>query len=350
MKWAMITDLHFGVRGDSKIWHQHFEEFYTNQFIPYLKENDIQTLFILGDVFERRKQIGFDTLEVIRRVLFDAIPCKNVYFLAGNHDVAYKNTNDLCGLELLLTDYPQFKLFKEPEVITVDGVGVLMLPWINKENMTRSTVMVMDADVRFVMSHLELKGFEFSRGVQSEHGHIDVELLNRFEGVFSGHYHHKSSKGSIHYLGTPYELTWTDYDDPRGFHVLDDSGLNFIENPKTIFMQLIYDDSNPKTVESFMKDERLRLDGLYVKIIVKGKHKPKMFERFVDHVLGLGVADVVIIDHTTFMTEMPDEEMIHAGNTVDVMNQYVDGAIETDLSKDVLKRKLHELYVAANNV
>jgi DNA repair exonuclease SbcCD nuclease subunit len=36
-----------------------------------------------------------------------------------------------------------------------------------------------------------------------------------------GHFHHKSNDGHIFYLGTPYEITWSDYGNEKGFHIFD---------------------------------------------------------------------------------------------------------------------------------
>ena len=54
MKIALITDQHFGGKSDSNSFNDYIEKFYTNQFFPYLKENNIDTVIDLGDTFDRR--------------------------------------------------------------------------------------------------------------------------------------------------------------------------------------------------------------------------------------------------------------------------------------------------------
>ena len=66
-----------------------------------------------------------------------------------------------------------------------------------------------------ICGHLEVKGFEMHKGVINNHG-LDRTYLKRFEKVFSGHFHKKSDDGHIYYLGTPYEMVWSDYKCPKG--------------------------------------------------------------------------------------------------------------------------------------
>ena len=46
-------------------------------------------------------------------------------------------------------------------------------------------------------------------------------------------------------------MTWSDYDDPKGFHVFDTATreLEFIENKERIFHRINYDDSEMKLEE-----------------------------------------------------------------------------------------------------
>ncbi len=93
------------------------------------------------------------------------------------------------------------------------------------------------------MGHLEIKGFEMHNGHMNEHG-TEKSVFKRFEKVMSGHFHKKSDDGHIYYLGTQYEMTWSDYKCPKGFHIFDTQTreLSRIENDNTIFKKIIYND------------------------------------------------------------------------------------------------------------
>lgn len=355
LNWVLITDLHFGARNDSKIFYRLYKNFYLNIFLPYLKNNNIKTLFMLGDFFDRRKFINFETLKLSREIFFD--PLKEmgvqVHAIVGNHDVFYKNTNSLNSLELLIKsnqDYDNVFIYTEPTTTIVDDVKVLMLPWINQENYKKSLDLIKNSDGRFVFGHLELKGFEYHKGMFSDRGHCDTDLLERYEFVFSGHYHHRSNKRNIFYLGTPYELTWADYNDPKGFHLFDGTSLTFIENPIKNFVKIIYNDKDVKVIKK-MLDEIDYLKDKFVKIVVRKKDNFILFERFVEKIEELGPADINIIDETNFILnneETQDEELFF--DTLDIINNFINNELKTDLSKEKLMRKIKNIYNEAKNL
>ena len=350
LNWAFITDQHFGCRNDSKIFHKLFRKFYTEVFIPYLKENEIKTLFVLGDVFDRRKFINFESLKLSREIFFD--PLKEmgikVYAIVGNHDVMYKNTNSVNSMDLLVSEhhYDNVSVYSEPTTIVVDDVKVLMLPWINSENYASSIDAIKHSEARFVFSHLEMKGFEYHRGMVSEHGHCDADLLARYEYVFSGHYHHRSSRGNIHYLGTPNEMNWSDYNDPKGFHTFDGKTLRFIENPEKTFIRLVYNDTNPKKIENGM-GQLGSFEDKFLKVVIQRKEHPILFERFIDKIAESSPFDINIIDETNSVKVLSDSTDELPKDTLEVIKNFVYNELETDLSKEKLMRKLQTIYIAA---
>ena len=94
MKICILGDTHFGMRGDSLEFHRYYKKFYDETFFPYLIENKIDTVFQLGDLFDRRKFINFNSLYQSKEYFFDKLVQHNItmYALVGNHDIAYKNT------------------------------------------------------------------------------------------------------------------------------------------------------------------------------------------------------------------------------------------------------------------
>ena len=67
MKIALITDTHFGARGDSMLFYDYMMEFYNEVFFPYIDEKKINTVIHLGDVVDRRKFINFNVLHRFKK-------------------------------------------------------------------------------------------------------------------------------------------------------------------------------------------------------------------------------------------------------------------------------------------
>ena len=107
MKICVLGDTHFGMRGDSLDFHKYIEKFYTNVFFPYLKDHNVTTVVQLGDLFDRRKFINFNSLYLCREYFFDKLAENNITFITflGNHDVASKNTLQVNSSKLLLDGY-----------------------------------------------------------------------------------------------------------------------------------------------------------------------------------------------------------------------------------------------------
>ena len=175
MRVAIITDTHYGARKGSKHLHDYFEKFYNDIFFPTLEKEDITTVLHLGDIFDSRKSIDLQTLEWSKRVIFEPLKKYNVQSIIGNHDCYYKNTNFVNSPELLLRNYSNIKVYSKPTEIKVDGLKILMLPWINSENYDETSNMIKKSKAKIAMGHLELNGFKATRGHMMEDG-MDVNL------------------------------------------------------------------------------------------------------------------------------------------------------------------------------
>lgn len=354
MKIAIITDQHFGARNDSPNFLDYYEKFYKDTFFPKLEEEGITTLLVLGDTFDRRKYINFHTLKRSREMFFDELAKRNikVHMLAGNHDTYFKNTNDVNSVDLLLKEYNNINVIDKPTTIWLDNetYPICMMPWICPENYDDSMFVLSDTDANICMGHFEIAGFAMHRGMPSHEG-LNRELFRRFDCVFSGHYHHRSSNDNITYLGNPYELTWQDYNDPRGFHLfsLDTHELEFIVNPNVMFHKVVYDDKEESITEINNKD-LAKFAGTYVKVVVINKTNPYLFDKFMAKLYDINPIDVTIAEDFADLTEGVEDDMINeAEDTITIINKFVDGIKEEHIDNDKLKTVLKELYVEALN-
>jgi len=348
LKLAIITDQHFGARNDSIAFLDFYEKFYENTFFPTIDSAGITTVLVLGDTFDRRKYVNFYALQRAKEMFFSKLAERNisVHMLAGNHDTYFKNTNDVNSPDLLLREYTNINVIDHPTTITVDDTAICMMPWICPENYQDSIDTLKDTQAEICMGHFEIAGFSMYRGMESHEG-LSKDLFNKFDLVFSGHYHHRSDDGHIYYLGNPYELTWQDYNDPRGFHLFDLSTrkLEFIGNPYTMFARVEYDDKEVEPVEI----DSLDLKDKYVKLIVVNKTDYYKFDKFIQKLYNKGCSDIKIVEDMSEFQEGEIGEEINLEDTVSVLSHFID-SVETDVDKEQIKTFMKSLYTEAVNI
>lgn len=348
MRVAIITDQHFGARNDSIAFLDFFQKFYDNTFFPSLDAAGINTVLILGDTFDRRKYVNFYALQRAKEMFFDKLKERDikVYMLAGNHDTYYKNTNEVNSPDLLLREYTNIEVIDTPQTIYVGGTPICMMPWICPDNYQESLDQLKQTQAEICMGHFEIAGFAMYKGMQSHEG-LDKSLFDKFDLVFSGHYHHRNNDGHVYYLGNPYELTWQDYNDSRGFHLfsLDKRELEFVGNPYTMFTRIEYSDKGCDPIDL----DKLDLAEKFVKLVVVNKTDFYKFDKFIQKLYNKGCHEIKIIED---MSEFEDGEIgeeINLEDTLNVLSNYID-SVETDVDKEHVKTFMKTLYTEAINV
>jgi len=343
MRVAIITDTHYGCRKGSKHLHDYFQKFYDDVFFPTIEAEKIDTIVHMGDAFDSRKSIDYQSLEWAKRVVFDRLKNYDVHMIIGNHDCYYKNTNNVNSPELLLQTYDNIKTYSEVTEVILDKLKVLFIPWINAENYENTIECIKNTSSLCAMGHLELNGFRAHRGHIMEDG-MDSKLFDKFIKVFSGHYHTRSDNGKIFYLGNPYEMFWNDVNDPRGFTIFDTDTLTHtpVNNPYKLFYNVYYEDTNYKLFNATEYKNKI------VKVIVRKKSKPKDFEKFIDKIYSSGVQDLKIVENFNIQ-ESEDFEVSEDENTLSILNRYIDES-EFDLNKNIIKNIFQDLYAQACQV
>ena len=343
MKVAIITDTHYGARKGSDHLHNYFEMFYRDVFFPSLEKYQVDTVIHMGDIFDSRKSIDLKSLEWSKKVVFEPLKKYNVYAIVGNHDCYYKDTNYVNSPELLLRAYPNIKLYSKATEIEIDKLKILMLPWINSENFAETKELIDGCDSKIAMGHLEINGFRATRGHMMENG-MDTSVFDKFDRVYSGHFHTRSTDGKIYYLGNPYEMYWNDVNDTRGFHIFDTNTLEHtaINNPYKLFYNVYYDDTNYKLFNTSIYKNKI------VKVIVRKKSKIKEFEKFIDKLYASGVQDLKIIENFEIQ-ESEEFDINEDENTLSILNRYIEES-EFDLDKNIIKNIFQDLYREACEV
>jgi DNA repair exonuclease SbcCD nuclease subunit len=346
MKIALITDQHFGARNDSLVFVDHMEKFYNNVVFPFLIENKIDTVIDLGDTFDRRKFVNFNTLDSAKKMWFDRLRDCNIHLhsLVGNHTIYFRNTNELNTIDQLFKEYENITVYSEPTDVSFGNLKLTMMPWIHNMNYADCMEHIANTDTRVLFGHLDLSGFVMHQGVVQHHG-MDTKPFEKFELVCSGHFHHKSRKNNIQYLGNPFELTWGDFNDARGFHLFDTETLDlkFIQNPYRMFYKVFYDDTD-KTMDEVVEKDFTNYENTYVKVIVQNKSNPYWFDLMLDKLYKCNPANVSIVDDNKNLGEIDDEEIVNeAEDTLTIMRKYV-GSSSLNVDAVQLNTLLTSLY------
>jgi DNA repair exonuclease SbcCD nuclease subunit len=340
MKIALITDTHYNFKKANKNFHDYFAKFYSKVFFPYLEKNNITTVIHLGDAFDNRKGVDYWALKWAKENVYNKFRDLGitVYSIVGNHDTYYKNTNQVNSIELLLDEYENIVNISNPKEVSINGLDILLLPWICPENQETIFSLLEETKSKVVFGHLELKGFSVFPGQLQPHG-LDKKIFEKFDRVFSGHYHTRSDDGKIFYLGNPYQMFWNDYNDRRGFNIFDTETLelNFVENPYTIFEKIYYEDSSVEEISPQKYKDKI------IKLIIRKKTNQKKFDLFLDELtkcsfIELKISEILDIDDSNYQYTESDIE-----DTLSILNGYVEDS-EFKLNKNIVKKIIKDIY------
>ncbi len=347
MKIALLNDTHFGARSDSPAFIKYFNRFYDEIFFPYLEENNITTLMHLGDVVDRRKFINFNTAHNFQNKFWKRLWDMKIdtHIILGNHDTYYKNTNSINSMQQLITTFDGVNepfIYEKPKTVEFDGLPILFIPWICPENEEESLKAISESQAQICMGHLEVKGFEMHKGHFQEHG-LEMDLFKRFEKVYSGHYHRKSDNGTIFYLGTQYEITWSDYQCPKGFHIFDTDTreLTRIPNPINMFKKIIYNDKT----NSYSNMDISEYEDCFVKVIVEEKTDVNQFGDFIDRLHNdIHTNEVNVIEDSYNINSTADVNIVDQGeDTLSFLQNYIN-SLDTELDKNKMNSIVKDLY------
>jgi DNA repair exonuclease SbcCD nuclease subunit len=339
MRVAILTDTHWGARSDSRAFLDYFGRFYSEVFFPYLERHRIKVIYHLGDLVDRRKYIAHVVANRMRTAFLDRLAPYQLIIIPGNHDCPYRDSLGANAVRELFGARDNVQVVEEPRFISN---RVLLLPWIcpaNEQATKEAVTKARNCNRTIIMGHLELSGFQMQRGRVMEQG-MDPSEFAGFPLVLSGHYHHRNNIGDIHYLGAPYEITWADHDDEKGFHVLDldTHELEFIPNPLRMYEKLEFDDRENM-------DINLNYHDKIVKVVVRHRDDTAGFDAFIRE-LESANSVVQVVDDSLVKAVGNDQPLGDLRDTLDILTSHVDG-IGDSVDKARLRELLAGLYQEA---
>lgn len=341
---AMITDTHFGARGDSMYFAEYMIRFFRDRFIPALEQNGVRSVLMLGDTFDRRKFTNHAVLHMFKAGVFDEFWSKKIHLdiIIGNHDVAYKNTNSVNSPTLFLSDYDNIHLITKPETVKYEGGSISCVPWINPENSDECMEFIRSSESKYCAGHFAIEGFAMYAGMPSQDG-LNRSVFQKFDRVFSGHYHHRSSQGNILYLGNPYHLTWQDYGDLRGFYLFDPSTgeLQFVPNNESLFLKI--DLAQPE------RPNPHQARGKLIKLLVpKGMDRYEL-DRYVEALSRNSPMDLKVLEDLSEYNNGGVDDDIQIEDTPSLIQNYVSKAEDNPERAVAINSLMRELYLESIN-
>jgi len=299
----------------------------------------------MGDVLDRRKFVNFNTLQNVRTRFTNRFKEHGivVHCIIGNHDCYWKNNNNVNSCTEIFGDC--FQVHEHPKDIIFDGMICGFVPWISNENADEIQNYLSKSNADVIFGHFELNGYEVSRGIKHEGG-LSPSILSRFNQVYSGHFHCKQESGNIHYLGTAYEMFFSEVNEVKGFHVMDtETGdMEFIENPRKLYRKITYDALLDEQGHGNFNFSLYK--ECFIKLVVTSKLNPIKFDMFCDRLFAAEIYDLLVVDNISTQEDEGDESAISeielSKNTIDLIDGYID-ELKVDDGVD-LKALMRDIY------
>lgn len=272
-KIAIFSDLHLGVHQNSNFWHNiaiHWADWFTNE----LKKRRIDTIFFLGDFFHYRDEVAVNTLHVGYQIL-KQLSDFNIVLIPGNHDSFYKEHAGVNSINIF-SGWKNLQIINEITTLNLCSKTATFVPWGG------DILNVTQCD--YLFGHFEINSFRMNGSKVCEKGRDPVIYLSKSRNIYSGHFHlrdiRKYNEGCISYVGNTFEMDFGDYNQKKGFHILDisSSNLEFIENtisPRHIKIPMSKLDEDPM----LLTPERLK--GNIVRVIVDQKINTDSVEKLI---------------------------------------------------------------------
>lgn len=341
MKVILLGDLHAGARGGDLDFSNYFNKFFTDVLYPYMELHNIKRIIQAGDYFDNQTSLDTAAWKNSKLVWVDELKLRGFTMdvLVGNHDIAFKNTLEVNSPSLFLREHTTINVIDKPTTLDLDGYLFDVVPWICQSNKEDVLEFIKKQRGSAIIGHFAIEGFPmYKNGTVDKRG-LSPKIFENYPFVFSGHFHTASVSNNIQYLGVPYEITWSDFGDPKGFYVFDTKAqtVEFVRNSQTMFEKIEY-----KEGMTFSKD----LKGKIVRLIVKDRGNLKKYNLALEKLESMGLKELTILEQFTDTEDVSAVDMTSVDWTADTSKyiKLVVDATETDLNKDSVVDYMTDLY------
>lgn len=243
---CLVTDTHLGLKRSSDHWLSLTERVF-NEIKEECEKRNVRTLVHLGDWFDDRKSINVKAIETSNRIVSN-LKDFDLYIIVGNHDTYYKNTIEVTSLNTL-TNFEHVTIVNEKMTLG----DIILVPWRHP---------IPEATSSYLMGHFDI--IDMMEGICQYSSNDFVD----FDHVYSGHYHNRSTKDNLTYLGTPFQQTFGEMGYEKGFYFFKDGKLDFVKVNAPEFKKVKSDDIKEEDVRGnivklyFLEDYGTRKNNL----------------------------------------------------------------------------------------
>jgi len=332
-KVACFTDIHFGLRNNSRQHNTDCEEFVL-WFIKEAKKAKCETCIFLGDWHHHRASINVSTMNyTMSNLEFLSKAFTNVFVIMGNHDLFYRDKREINSVAFgSLYD----NVHIVDNILTEGDVSIV--PWLVQDEWREMP----NIKSKYMFGHFELGGFQMNQLISMpDTGGLQKTHFRNQEYVFSGHFHNRQQQKNVIYMGNAFPHNYSDtWQDDRGMMILEWGGEpQYIAWPnapsfKTINLSKLIDDPEkylkPKTYIRVTLDVDISYEeATHIKQVFTEKYKLReivlMPQREDEHAEDWSVNDGTIFESVDqiVLKELTAIKSSHISNQklIDIYNE-----------------------------
>lgn len=233
MKYLLIGDLHFGIRGNSITWLENQKDYFYKVIIPLIKKEPFR-IIQLGDIFDSRSTIDIkvmnSVIELFQNILDSMHSESEMYILAGNHDFYTQqdseNHDNINSIDTIL----RAKLKGRVQYATNNILYIQDSMFVSYNSWEHESYFKGEYDKykpKYIFTHTDL---------ENTYPWIEADTK-----IFSGHIHTPCLATNRYTLGASYALTFADHDSQRGawiYNTDDDSLIQVTYNNSIKFYRV----------------------------------------------------------------------------------------------------------------
>ena len=230
----LVGDLHLGIKNNSIEWLEIQKQWLLEEFIKQVDADfdaDRDIVMFEGDIFHSRESVNIRIQTEVFGIFAQLAKKfkRGVFIILGNHDVYYKDKNDVNSVRSLTYLADNIHVFEKAEILNINGTHpFLMLPWVDDYSRLAGIIDDYRDRSKYIVCHADVKGLTLNKFAKVEHG-LELNSLKSFKRVYAGHIHIRQEKGNLLYTGTPYQMDRGDRDNSKGHYVLDVSSKEIVE-------------------------------------------------------------------------------------------------------------------------